>query len=174
MEQRNLGLVQVYTGNGKGKTTAAIGLAVRAAGHGLRTFIGQFMKGTPYGELSVQEMTGGLVQIRQLGTDSLVHTITERDHQLAGNGLVICREALHSGNYDIVILDEINVAVYMDLLKEDQVLELIRTRPEGVELVLTGRYATKAVLETADLVTEMKEIRHPYQAGIAAREGIER
>jgi len=164
----------VYTGDGKGKTTAAIGLAVRAAGHGLRSFVGQFMKGTPYGELALEQMSGGLVVFRQLGTDSLVHTITRQDHDLARSGLDICREAIHSGEYQLIILDEINIAVHMGLLTESDVLALIQERPSGVELVLTGRGATPGILAVADLVTEMREIRHPYASGIPAREGIER
>ena len=174
MAEQGLGLVQVYTGDGKGKTTAAIGLAVRAAGHGFRSFVGQFMKGTSYGELALEQMSGGLVTFRQLGTDSLVHTISQEDHDLARSGLNICREAIHSGRYQLVILDEINIAVHMGLLPESDVLSLIRQRAAGVELILTGRGATPGILAVADLVTEMRELRHPYASGIPAREGIER
>ena len=174
MANLSQGLVQVYTGNGKGKTTAALGLAVRAAGRGFSVFIGQFMKGVAYGELAIERFTDGLVQIRQFGTDSLVHTADENDRRLAREGLEICRDAVQSGRYDICILDEVNIAVRMGLLDVNSVVELVQNKPDRVELVLTGRYAAKEILELADLVTEMKEIRHPYQKGIPAREGIER
>jgi len=156
------GLVQVYTGNGKGKTTAALGLAVRAAGRGFSVFIGQFMKGVQYGELAIEKFTDGRVQICQFGTDSLVHTADENDCRLAREGLQTCRKAIQSGKYDICILDV------------ESVVELVKSRPTDVEMVLTGRYAPQEILDLADLITEMKEIRHPYQKGIPAREGIER
>ncbi len=168
------GLVQVYTGNGKGKTTAAFGLAVRAAGHGIPVYIGQFLKGIQYGELSLESFTDGLVKIEQFGSDSLVHEITDNDRQLAVDGLNRTREAVQSGRYGIVILDEINVALHMELLEPDAVMELIRHRPAHVELVLTGRYAPDSVLEVADLITEMREVRHPYHDGVQARKGIEK
>ncbi len=167
-------LVQVYTGNGKGKTTAALGLAIRAAGRGFSVFIGQFMKGVRYGELAIEQFTAGKIRIRQFGTDSLVHTANENDRRLASAGLEMCREAIFSGEYDICILDEVNIAIHMGLLDVEPVVQLILHRPEGVELVLTGRYAPREILDLADLITEMKEIRHPYQKGVAAREGIER
>lgn len=168
------GLVQVYTGNGKGKTTAALGLAIRAAGRGFSVFIGQFMKGVPYGELAIEKFTEGRVQIRQFGTDSLVHTADENDRRLAREGLQTCRKAIQSGEYDICILDEVNIAIHMGLLDVQPVIELVENRSEDVEVVLTGRYAPQEILDLADLITEMKEIRHPYQKGIPAREGIER
>ncbi|NOY22356.1 MAG: cob(I)yrinic acid a,c-diamide adenosyltransferase [Acidobacteria bacterium] len=168
------GLVQVYTGNGKGKTTAALGLAVRAAGRGFSIFIGQFMKGVQYGELAIEKFTDGLVRIRQFGTDSLVHTADENDRRKARAGLETCRKAIQSGNFDICVLDEVNIAIHMGLLNVKSVVEIVKNRPQGVELILTGRYAPEEILELADLITEMKEIRHPYQKGIPAREGIER
>lgn len=174
MAMMSPGLVQVYTGNGKGKTTAALGLAVRAAGRGFSVFIGQFMKGVQYGELAIEKFTDGRVHIRQFGTDSLIHTANENDRRLARAGLEICREAIQSGDYDICVLDEVNIAIHMGLLDVKSVAELVKNRPKGVELVLTGRYAPQEILDLADLITEMKEIRHPYQKGIPAREGIER
>jgi cob(I)alamin adenosyltransferase len=168
------GLVQVYTGNGKGKTTAALGLAVRAAGRGFSVFIGQFMKGVQYGELAIEKFTDGRVQICQFGTDSLVHTADENDCRLAREGLQTCRKAIQSGKYDICILDEVNIAIHMGLLDVESVVELVKSRSTDVEMVLTGRYAPQEILDLADLITEMKEIRHPYQKGIPAREGIER
>jgi len=168
------GLVQVYTGNGKGKTTAALGLAVRAAGHGMRTYIGQFLKGRDYGELeSLAEL--GPVTIEQFGLNEWVHVdnVTPEQRQTALKGLEKARHALASGNYDIVVLDEVNVALYFGVLTEAEVLALIDERPPQIELVLTGRYAPPSILERADLVTEMKELRHPFQRGIPARQGIE-
>ncbi|RLE16333.1 MAG: cob(I)yrinic acid a,c-diamide adenosyltransferase [Acidobacteria bacterium] len=168
------GLVHVYTGNGKGKTTAALGLAIRAAGRGFPVFIGQFMKGVVYGELAIEKFTGGLVQIRQFGTDSLVHTANENDRRLAKAGLNTCREAIQSGKYAICMLDEVNIAIHMGLLNVKSVVEVVQNRPRGVEVVLTGRYAPQEILNLADYISEMIEIRHPYQKGIPAREGIER
>ncbi len=174
MERLSRGFVQVYTGNGKGKTTAALGLAIRAAGRGFSVFIGQFMKGVFYGELAIEKFTGGKVQIRQFGTDSLVHTADEHDRRLAQKGLEICRNAVQSGNFNICVLDEVNIAVHMGLLDVKSVVELVKSRPENVEMILTGRYAPQEILDLADYISEMKEIRHPYQKGVPAREGIER
>jgi cob(I)alamin adenosyltransferase len=168
------GFVQVYTGNGKGKTTAALGLSLRAAAHGNKVFIGQFLKGVEYGELQITEFTNGLVDIEQFGTPSLVHKISDKDVELAQNGLEVCKDKISSLNYSVVILDEINVAVYFKLIKEDDVISLIKGKPDNVELVLTGRYASKGIIDIADLVTEMKEIKHYYSEGIEAREGIEK
>lgn len=172
--EHDRGLVQVYTGNGKGKTTAAFGLAVRAAGHGIPVYIGQFLKGTRSGELELESFTDGLVTIEQFGSDSLVHNITDQDHDRARAGLAKVNDVIHCGRYRIVILDEINIAIHMRLVEEEAVLELIRKRPADVELVLTGRYAPASLLEIADLITEMREIRHPYNDGVQARKGIER
>ena len=170
----NFGFVHVYTGNGKGKTTAAFGLALRAAGSGYKTFIGQFLKGVKYGELEIERFTGGLVKVKQFGKPDFVHEITEEDIELAKQGFEECKKAVFSGEYQIVILDEINVAIYFKLIETKDVLELIKNRPEGVEIVLTGRYAPNELIEIADLVTEMKEVKHYFQKGIQAREGIER
>ena len=174
MKQSGLGFVQVYTGLGKGKTTAALGLALRAVGNGLKVYIGQFMKGTEYGELKIQEYTNGSVEIEQYGTENLVHQITEEDEKLAQEGLNTCFEKIKSEKYDLVILDEINVAVYFKLIDVKNVLKLIDQKPKNVELVLTGRYAHEDIIEKADLVTEMMEIKHYFQNGVEARKGIER
>ena len=168
------GMVHLYTGNGKGKTTAAFGLAVRAAGRGYKTFIGQFLKGVEYGELKIEEFTGGLVKVRQFGKKSFVHAITDEDVKLAEKGFEECKKAVFSGDYHIVVFDEINVALYFKLLPVEKVVDLIKNRPKNVEIVLTGRYAPEELIELADLITEMKEIKHYYQKGIEAREGIER
>lgn len=168
------GFVQIYTGNGKGKTTAAFGLAIRAAAFGLNVFIGQFLKGIDYSELKISEFTNGKVEVQQFGTKSLVHDITEIDKNLAKKGFDLCKEKLYSQNYDIVILDEINIAIYFKLLDVAQVCEMIKNKPENVELVLTGRYAHEKLIEMADLVTEMKEVKHYFSKGIEARGGIEK
>lgn len=172
MEQ---GLVQVYTGNGKGKTTAAVGLAVRAAGKGFRVLMVQFLKGRHYGEIESVKRFGDSFEIIQSGLDSFVKRgePSEEDLRLAHQGLDIARKAIMSGDYDIVILDEINCAVELGVLKVDEVVPLIDERPEGVELVLTGRWAPDEFCERADLITEMKKIRHCYDQGVQMREGIE-
>lgn len=168
------GLVQIYTGNGKGKTTAALGLTLRAAGHGLQIYFGQFMKGVPYGELSALAQLPG-VTIRQFGARRWTHPneITAEDRALAQVGMRGCAEALHSGEYDVVVLDEINVAAAWGLLSVDEVVSLISTKPARVELILTGRYVPERILHLADLVTEMSEIKHPLNSGITSRQGIE-
>jgi len=168
------GYLQVYTGNGKGKTTASLGLGLRASGAGLRVHMVQFMKGRRYSEIDALVGVRNF-SISQHGRDEFVSRENpERiDIELARDGFVKAREVVMSGNFDLVILDEINVAVDYGLLTVDEVLQLIRDRPENVELVLTGRYAPREFLELADLVTEMREVRHFYQVGVEARKGIE-
>jgi cob(I)alamin adenosyltransferase len=169
------GYVQVYTGNGKGKTTAALGLAVRAAGHGLNVCIFQFIKGGgPYGEHTIAGRLAPYVTIIQTGRPGWVNTrdISE-DRAAAQKALLQARELLSGGAYDLFICDEINGAVGFGLIDVDQVLELIRLKPERVELVLTGRNADKRIIEAADLVTEMRDVKHYYTAGVPARTGIE-
>lgn len=173
----DLGQVQVYTGNGKGKTTAALGLAFRAAGRGLHVRMIQFMKGGgPYGEhLSAEKLAPFLI-ITRTGREGWVKRgdPDPEDVRLAREGLAMAREALTGGETDLVILDEINGAVSFGLLSVEDVLELIALRPEKVELVLTGRNADERVIEAADLVTEMREVKHYYKAGVPARTGIEK
>jgi cob(I)alamin adenosyltransferase len=173
--EERAGLVQVYTGDGKGKTTAALGLAVRAAGHGLRTYIGQFMKGFDYGELEGVKMLAPYVTIEQYGIAGWVkaHEISAEQRQAARAGLDKAREALAGQVYDIVVLDEANVALSFGLLDETDVIDLIEHRPEHVELVITGRNAPESILRRAQLVTEMREVRHPFSDGVKARVGIE-
>jgi cob(I)alamin adenosyltransferase len=169
------GCTQVYTGNGKGKTTAALGLALRAVGRGLNVCMFQFIKGGgPYGEQLVAGKLAPLFTIIQTGRPGWVNTkdITE-DRRIAQEAFVRARGLLTSGDYDLFICDEINGAVGFGLIDVEQVLELIRLRPEKVELVLTGRNANEQVIEAADLVTEMCEIKHYYKAGVPARIGIE-
>jgi cob(I)alamin adenosyltransferase len=168
------GYIQVYTGNGKGKTTAALGLALRGAGAGLKTYIAQFMKGVHYSELEALKRFDDLITLRQFGRDSFVHEKPDKeDIDLAQKGCREARHALISGEYDIVILDEVSVAVYFRILSTEQLLSLIDDKPDHVELVITGRYAPEEVIVKADLVTEMRDVKHYYDQGVAARAGIE-
>ncbi len=166
--------VQLYTGNGKGKTTASIGAALRAVGHGKRVVIIQFMKGRMYGELYAAEKIDGL-SIEQYGRDEFVNPEKPDpvDIELAKRGWARVEELVEKGEADLLILDEINVAVAFGLLTVECVLDLIDRRPEGMELILTGRYAPGELIDRADTVTEMKEIKHHYQKGIESRKGIE-
>ncbi len=168
------GLVQVYTGEAKGKTTAALGLVLRAAGWGLRAYIAQFMKQQPSGEEEALKHFAPLVTLEKFGRAGflMAGACAPEDVALAREGLDHARAAL-VGGYDLVVLDEVNTAVAFGLLAEQQVLDLIAARPPQVELVLTGRGATPAILAAADLVTRMVEEKHPYQRGIPARRGIE-
>ncbi len=169
------GCVQVYTGNGKGKTTASLGLAFRAVGRGLKVCVFQFIKGGGrYGEHLAAEKLAPLLTIIQTGRPGWVNTkdITE-DRRTAQDAFVEARELLTSGTFDVFICDEINGAVGFGLIDVEQVLELISRKPEKTELVLTGRNADERIIEAADLVTEMREIKHYYKAGVPARTGIE-
>jgi cob(I)alamin adenosyltransferase len=169
------GCVQVYTGNGKGKTTASLGLALRAVGRGLKVCVFQVITGGgKYGEHLAAEKLAPLLTIIQTGRPGWVNTkdITE-DRQAAQEAFVQAQELLTSGDFDLFVCDEINGAVGFGLIEVKQVLELIRCKPEKTELVLTGRNAHERVIEAADLVTEMREIKHYYKAGVPARSGIE-
>ncbi|HIJ94194.1 MAG TPA: cob(I)yrinic acid a,c-diamide adenosyltransferase [Desulfuromonadales bacterium] len=169
------GYIQVYTGNGKGKTTASLGLALRAVGRGLRVCFFQFIKGGGrYGEHLAAEKLAPLLTIIQTGRPGWVNTkdITE-DRRVAQEALTQARQLLTSGDYDLFICDEINGAVGFGLIDVEQVLELISAKPAQVELVLTGRNAHEQVIAAADLVTEMRDIKHYYAAGVPARTGIE-
>jgi cob(I)alamin adenosyltransferase len=169
------GYVQIYTGDGKGKTTAALGLALRAAGYGMHTYIGQFMKGHPYGEL---EALGAhpCITIEQYGdVDCIRQEEIMPEHVIrAHRGLERARQAMHSGRYDLVVLDEVNVALWYELVRVEEVLALLDDRPLNVEVILTGRRAPQQLIDRADLVTEMQEVKHYYQQGVMARQGIER
>jgi cob(I)alamin adenosyltransferase len=177
MAQKFKGYIQVYTGNGKGKTTAALGLALRAAGCGLKSYIGQFLKGQAYGELAAVRKMASSITIEQFGRKGFVHVTEnpdEEDIQRARTGLEKCRRAMLSGRYAIVILDEINVALHFHLLSVKDILGFLDRKPADVEVILTGRYAPPALLRRADLVTEMKEKKHYFRQGVRARTGIER
>jgi cob(I)alamin adenosyltransferase len=174
-KQEQIGLVQVYTGDGKGKTTAALGLALRAAGNGMRTYIGQFLKSQQCGEMESIQRLAPYVTLEQYGLKEWVHVegVTLKQRRAAQEGLDRIRQVLTSGEYDIVVADEINMALYFGVLTEEEVIQLIDAKPPQVELVLTGRRAPGAIVERAGLVTEMQEVRHPLQRGIPARAGIE-
>lgn len=167
------GYVQVYTGDGKGKTTAAFGLALRAICAGYKVYIGQFLKGMPYSELKAVDYLPNL-KIEQYGTNQFVHgEPTQRDIDKAADGFKKITGIIMSGEYDVVIMEEINVAVMYGLIGTDAILDVIKNKPAGVELVLTGRYAKREIIEAADLVTEMKMIKHYFNEGVPARKGIE-
>lgn len=169
------GYIHIYTGDGKGKTTAAIGLAIRAAGYGMKTYMGQFMKGQHYGELTALR-DHPCITIEQYGDIECVHReeITQKHIDQAQHGLKQARIVMHSRQYDIIILDEINVAVWFNLISTEKVIELLKDRPDNMEVILTGRRAPEALLEMADLVSDIKEIKHYYHHGVNARTGIER
>jgi cob(I)alamin adenosyltransferase len=175
LEKYRKGLVQVYTGNGKGKTTAAFGQALRAVGQGFRVCIIQFMKGRKYGEFLAAERCLPNLTVRLSGLDSFVmrDNPAPLDIELAQQGLALAREAAVSGDYEMVILDEVNVAVDFKLIPVADVIDLIRTRPPAVDLILTGRHAAPEIIALADTVTEMREVKHHYNAGIKERAGIE-
>ena len=169
------GFVQVYTGDGKGKTTAALGLALRAAGAGLRVYFGQFIKQGAYSELAGLARFADCITVAQFGLGRFVgREPAAEDREAAGQGLRELRRALVSGAFDLVIADEANVAARRGLIDEADLLALIDTRPPRVELVLTGRGAPAAVVARADLVTEMRAVRHYYDRGVGARVGIEK
>jgi cob(I)alamin adenosyltransferase len=170
------GLVQVYTGNGKGKTSAALGVALRAVGHGLKVLIVQFMKGNiEYGELESARKLHPYLAITRTGRESFVskHHPDPLDIEQAQKGFALAKKAVIHGEFDMVILDEINVAVDFGLIPLPDLLQLIDSKPDTVELILTGRNATSEVMEKADLVTEMVERKHYYEKGVKARKGIE-
>jgi cob(I)alamin adenosyltransferase len=170
----NPGYVQVYTGNGKGKTTAAIGLAVRAAGAGLKVYFCQFLKGQNCSEIASLNRFKDIIEIRQFGNESFISGMpSESDVNHALNGFEEALTAVMSGSYDLVILDEINYAIHLNLIKLQHVVQLIKNKPSHVEIVLTGRNAANEILEIADLVSEIKEIKHYFQKGVLARKGIE-
>ncbi len=169
-------MVQVYTGNGKGKTTAALGLAMRAIGQGLKVHMIQFMKGNiDYGELKTARRLAPDLTITQMGRESFVDRDNpdEVDREWARKGMDLAWDLMEKGDLDVLILDEINVAVDFKLVAQEEVLSLIRRKPAGLELVLTGRYAPVEIVKAADLVTEMLEIKHYYYRGIESRRGFE-
>lgn len=168
------GLVQVYTGDGKGKTTAALGLALRASGRGLKTIIVQFMKNGDYGE---RRAVSGIdsITIEQYGLPSFVIKGKEKpeDYEAAERGLARALQIMENRECDILILDELNITLHFGLLKIEHVIGALGKRPEQMEIIITGRGMPPEIAKIADLITEMKMVKHPYQKGINAREGIE-
>lgn len=168
------GYVQVYTGDGKGKTTASLGLALRAAGAGMTVYIGQFLKQGCYNELTSLARYSDLITIEQFGTGSYVFgEPTAEDRKAAAAAYAALQDAVMSGKYDVVIMEEANVALSFGLLTEEDLFHVIDNKPAGVEIVITGRGATPGLIEKADLVTEMKAVKHYYEKGVLSREGIE-
>ena len=176
MNKLKQGYVQIYTGNGKGKSTAAIGQAVRAAGYGLKTYIAQFMKVYPYNELNSLKHLSNWICIEQFGGDEFVYKKElpgEKELAKAKNGLQTAKVKMLRGEFDLIILDEAIVAIYFKLLKTDELIDFIKQKPESVELILTGRYCPDELINLADLATEMKEVKHYYLKGVVSRKGIE-
>jgi cob(I)alamin adenosyltransferase len=169
------GLVMVLTGNGKGKTTSALGQAIRAIGHGFKVHMIQFMKGRKYGEIIAAEQYLPGFTVENFGLDSFVmkNNPAPVDIELAQKGLERARELIMSENYDMIILDEINVALDFKLISLEETLEIIKDKPTKLNLILTGRKAPPEIVEIADMVSEVQEIKHHYAAGIKDRAGIE-
>jgi len=166
-------MIQVYTGNGKGKTTASLGLALRAAGAGLKVYIGQFIKGKNYSELKALQKIKN-IKVEQFGRGCFIKkTPQQKDIELAKKGLEKIKIIVSQRIYDVVILDEINIALNLNLLKLEDVISLIKRTPGKTELILTGRNAHQRILSLADLVSEIKEVKHYFKKGIKARKGIE-
>ncbi len=169
------GYVQVYTGDGKGKTTAALGLSLRAAGAGLRVFICQFMKSGDYSEIRALKKFSDLITVEQFGTGKFIKGKPAPDEIAAGQkGLARLKAAVLSGNFDVVIAEEANVAVSCGLFSVTELCDIIDQKPDHVELIITGRGAAPEVIDRADLVTEMKAVKHYYFHGVQARVGIEK
>lgn len=167
------GYIQIYTGNGKGKTTAAIGIAVRALLSGKKVFIGQFVKDMKYNETKLVEHFDD-IEIEQLGIGCFItNAPNEEDIQAAKNGLKLCNEKLSNGAYDLVIMDEIFIAIYFKLLNVEDVTHVLKNKSINTEVVLTGRYAPEELIDVADLVTDMTEIKHYYTQGVLSRDGFD-
>ncbi len=169
------GYVQVYTGNGKGKTTAALGLALRAAGAGMKVYIAQFLKKGDYSEIKALERFSDLITVEQFGSGKFIKGKPSPEDMAAGiRGLERIDTLLTAGRFQVIIMEEANVAVMCGLFPASRLLDLIDKKPDDMELVLTGRGAAPEIIERADLVTEMKEIKHYYNKGVQARVGIEK
>ena len=168
------GYIQIYTGNGKGKTTAALGLALRAAGAGKKVFFAQFVKGQIYSEVKALRQFIPSVEVRQYGLKCFIRNEpTQADMEAAREGFIEVSEIIISGDYDIVVLDEANIAIFYGLFSADELIGVFRQKPCKTEIIITGRYVAPELIEIADLVTEMQEIKHYYQKGVEARVGIE-
>jgi len=169
------GYVHIYTGNGKGKTTAALGLSIRAAGAGMKVFIAQFIKNGAYSEIKALKKFSNLITVEQFGAGCFIKDKpAAEDIEAARKGIEKIKSIVSSGNYKMVILDEANVAVKLGLFSVEDLLYIIADKPEEIEIVITGRNADQRLIEKSDLVTEMKEIKHYFQKGVKARVGIEK
>ncbi len=168
------GYIQIYTGNGKGKTTAAFGLALRAVGAEKKVFIAQFVKGQRYSEIDAFEKYLPMITIKQYGLKCFIKTKpTDEDIYEARKGLKEIKNLIAESDYDVFILDEVNIALFYNLFTVDELIEILKNKKENSEIIITGRYAPQELINLADLVTEMKEIKHYYNKGIMARKGIE-
>ena len=168
------GYIHVYTGNGKGKTTAALGLTLRAVGAGKKVFFAQFVKGQRYSEVKAIEQYLPDAQIKQYGLDCFIwKKPTQADIDTAREGLREVEEIIRSGKYDMVVLDEANIAIFYGLFSVQELIDVVTRKPTDTEIIITGRYAAPELIEIADLVTEMKEVKHYYNQGVEARIGIE-
>lgn len=170
------GFIQVYTGNGKGKTTAALGQALRAAGDGLKSYFLMLMKEFPYSEVKALDSFSGLIKVVQACGDEFVYKRvlpSGEEKSKAKNALNDAFNAMHSNKFDIIILDEALVSIYFKLISIEDILPFFNEKPANVELILTGRYCPQELIEKADLVTEMKEVKHYYEKGVLSRRGIE-
>jgi cob(I)alamin adenosyltransferase len=167
--------VQVYTGDGKGKTTAALGLSIRAAGAGLRVFIAQFIKADEYSEIKALKRFSDLITVEQFGLGGFIGgSPSSGDIEAAQKGIARVKEIISSGNYDVVVLDEANIAVKYKLISEQDLLDIIDAKSNNLELVITGRDAASKIIDKADLVTQMKAVKHYFKNGVEARVGIEK
>ncbi|MCS7053185.1 MAG: cob(I)yrinic acid a,c-diamide adenosyltransferase [Ignavibacterium sp.] len=176
MRKLKKGYIQIYTGNGKGKTTAAIGQVVRAAGFGLKSYLACFMKEFPYSEFESLKKFEGLIKVESFGKDDFVYRREypkDEELQAIRLGLDKSKDAMIKEKYDLIVLDEICVCHYFKIFSVDEIIDFIKLKPENTELILTGRYCPQELFEYADLITEMKEIKHYYSQGVNARRGIE-
>lgn len=170
------GMIHVYTGDGKGKSTAAIGQVVRALGCGLKTFYAMFMKDHPYNEIKAASWVPEFVDIKQYGDDQFIINKTLPSDELKAaikEGLADCIDAMNNPEYNVIVMDEIILAIYYNLVTLEEVIEVIKAKPDRIELILTGRYCPQEIIDLADLVTEMKEIKHYNKKGIISRNGID-
>lgn len=168
------GYIQVYTGNGKGKTTAAFGLSLRAVGAGKRVFFAQFVKGKHYSEIEAVQRFLPAITVKQYGRGCfIVNAPTQADIDMARQGLEEVSRVIASGKYDVVILDEANIAMHYQLFTVNELINIIESKPEETEIIITGRNAPPQLVEIADLVSEMREVKHYYTQGVDARIGIE-
>ncbi|OEU78712.1 MAG: cob(I)yrinic acid a,c-diamide adenosyltransferase [Desulfobacterales bacterium S5133MH4] len=173
--QKEARYIHVYTGDGKGKTTAALGLTLRAVGAGWKVLFAQFLKHGEYNEIKALKKLGEQVTIRQYGSGRFIRGEPSREEiEMARVGLSEIMQVMEEGRYDLIVLDEINVAVHFVLIPLKSVMSLLERRPQDVELILTGRWAPKEIMERADLVTEVRMIKHYFSKGVQAREGIEK